>query len=247
MNKYNDGENIMENARLLEQLQQAIYDGDEAKSVEAALGLLDFKMDPMSIIKQGITPAMDKIGLAFSSGDAFLPELILAGDAARGALDQIIPRLSPDDLEKAVKGTVVIGTIFGDNHDIGKNIVSALLMAYGMKVIDLGINVPVRDFIEAAIKEKADIIAISSLITTSLPYHREVIRNLKDRGIRDKFFVIVGGGPVTPEWVVEIGADGYGRDATNAAVLCTQLLTGLAQGVVPPVPNPIIIGALTHG
>ena len=228
-------------------LKNDIKNGDEEAAQKAAASLLDTGISPFDIIKEAITPAMDEIGAAFEAGDAYLPELILSGDAARAALDQIIPAIPPEDLELAIKGTVVIGTIFGDNHDIGKNIVSALLVAYGMKVIDLGINVPVRDFIEAAIKERANIIAISSLITTSLPYQREIIRTLKDRGMRESFFVIVGGGPVTPEWVVEIGADGYGRDATNAAALCLQLLTGFADGIVPPRSNPIIIGALNHG
>ena len=179
--------------------------------------------------------------------DAFLPELILAGDAARAALDLIIPSISADDLEGSVQGTVVIGTIFGDAHDIGKNIVGAILAAHGIKVIDLGINVAPRQYIETALAENADIIAISSLITTSLPYHREVINNLRDRGEREKFFVIVGGGPVTAEWTAEIGADGYGRDAQDAAKVVTALLSGLAEGQTAPLDEPVTVGALKHG
>jgi len=146
-----------------------------------------------------------------------------------------------------VQGTVVIGTIFGDAHDIGKNIVSAILAAHGIKVVDLGINVAPKQYIEAAIAENANVIAMSSLITTSLPYHREVINTLIDRGERDKFFVVVGGGPVTPEWTTEIGADGYGRDARDAALVITQLLEGLVEGINPPLAKPVLIGVLEHG
>lgn len=159
----------------------------------------------------------------------------------------IIPTISTDDLDGSVQGTVVIGTIYGDAHDIGKNIVSAILAAHGIKVVDLGINVSPKQYIEAAFAEDADVIAISSLITTSLPYHREVINNLVDRGERDKFFVVVGGGPVTAEWTTQIGADGYGRDARGAALVVTQLLEGLAEGNKAPLAAPILVGALEHG
>ncbi len=232
---------------LLEGLKQAVVEGDEDAAASFAEQAIGAELAPLEIIKGAINPAMDDVGQAFEDGEAFLPELILAGDAARAALDYIIPSISADDLEGSVQGTVVIGTIFGDAHDIGKNIVSAILAAHGIKIVDLGINVPPKAYIEAALKEEADIIAISSLITTSLPYHREVINTLRDRGEREKFFVIVGGGPVTPEWTAEIGADGYGRDARDAAVVCQQLLAGRAEGKTAPLPEPVTVGALEHG
>ena len=232
---------------ILEGLKTAVIEGDEEDAASFASQAIDAEMRPMEIIKGAINPAMDHVGDAFESGDAFLPELILAGDAARAALDLIIPTISTEDLEDAVQGTVVIGTIFGDAHDIGKNIVSAILAAHGIKIVDLGINVSPKQYIEAALAEDADIIAISSLITTSLPYHREVINTLTDRGEREKFFVIVGGGPVTPEWTAEINADGYGRDAQDAAKVVTQLLEGLAKGKTAPLPEPVLVGALEHG
>jgi methylmalonyl-CoA mutase cobalamin-binding domain/chain len=237
----------MANEELFKKLKQAIFEGEEGAASQAAQSLLNEAVAPLKIIKEGITPALDEIGSAFEKGDAYLPELMLAGDAARNALDLIIPQISSEDAEQVVQGTIVIGTIFGDAHDIGKNIVIALLAAYGWKVIDLGINVPARGYIEAAQRENADIIAISSLITTSLPYQREIITQLKDRGIRDRFFVIVGGGPVTPEWTTQIGADGYGRDARNAATLVMNLLKLKSQGHKPPLDKPIIVGALNHG
>jgi corrinoid protein of di/trimethylamine methyltransferase len=232
---------------LLDTLKQAVRDGEDGDAAQAAQALLDMKVAPLEIIKSCITPALDEIGIAFENGEAYLPELMLAGDAARAALDLIVPQISSEDAQQAVRGTVVIGTIFGDAHDIGKNIVIALLAAYGCKIIDLGINVPVRDYIETAQKENADIIAISSLITTSLPYQREIINQLRDRSMRDKFFVIVGGGPVTPEWTEQIGADGYGRDAKDAASLVMNLLESKNAGKGAPLDKPIIIGALKHG
>jgi methylmalonyl-CoA mutase cobalamin-binding domain/chain len=232
---------------LIDDLKNAIKAGEEGEAARAVGLLLDKGTAPLEIIKGAITPALDEIGAAFEIGEAYLPELMLAGDAARRALDLIMPKLSSDDVKRVVRGTVVIGTIFGDAHDIGKNIVLALLAAYGWKVIDLGTNVPVRDYIEAAQKENADVIAVSSLITTSLPYQRELINQLKDRGMRDRFFVILGGGPVTPEWVGKICADGYGRDAKNAANLVLNLLELKEKGIRPPLKRPIIIGALQHG
>ncbi len=137
--------------------------------------------------------------------------------------------------------TVVIGTLFGDNHDIGKNIVSAILAAHGFKVVDLGINVEPKTYVEAAAKEGANVIAASTLITTSLPYQRQIAQLLVDSGQREDFFFIVGGGPVTPEWAQEIGADGYGRDANDAAAVCRKLVE---SGAKPPLEKAIIEGAL---
>jgi len=232
----------MEHEELIDKLKEAVTEGEEDDAAEAAEQAIAANMDPMVLVKQAIQPAMDVVGQRFEDGEAYLPELILSGDAARAALDLLIPLLSEGEGE-VNRGTVVIGTLYGDNHDIGKNIVSAILAAHGIKVIDLGINVPPRDYIDAAEKEGADIIAASTLITTSLPYQRQIIQTLQDSGRREKYYVIVGGGPVTPEWAQEIGADGYGRDANDAAAICRQLLEG---GVKPPLTQPIIEGALKH-
>ena len=237
----------MGNEEGIGKLKEAISAGEEGDAAEAAKRLAEKGMTPLDIIKNSITPALDKVGEAFENGEAYLPELMLAGDAARAALDVILKDISGEEEGVARPGKVVIGTIFGDAHDIGKNIVIALLAAYGMRVIDLGINVPVKDYVEAATMEEADIIAVSSLITTSLPYQREIINQLKDRGMRDRFFVIVGGGPVTPEWTEQIGADGYGRDAKDAVSLVQALLEIKSQGDGPPNEKPVIIGALKHG
>jgi len=182
---------------------------------------------------------MDKIGEDFENGEAFLPNLMLAGDAAIAALEIILPTLQDD--EAALKGVIVLGTVFGDLHDIGKNITSAILTANGYRVIDLGVYVAARDFVAAAEKEGADIIATSTLLSTCLPYQRELVNLLKDSGKREKFHVICGGGPVTPEWVEEISADGYGREAPDAVKVCNQLLSG---SHTPGTDSTVIVGAL---
>jgi methylmalonyl-CoA mutase cobalamin-binding domain/chain len=231
----------VEEPELIEKLKAAIAEGDEEEAARLAEEAMVAQIAPMTVVKQSVQPAMDIVGERFQCGDAYLPELILSGDAARVALDKILPYVSAEDKAAARRGTVVIGTMFGDNHDIGKNIVSAILAAHGFKVVDLGINVPPKDYIEAAIKEKADIIAASTLITTSLPYQRQIVQLLKDMGQREKFFFIIGGGPVTPEWTKEIGADGYGRDANDAAAVCSKLLQ---SGVKAPLAEPVVEGAL---
>lgn len=230
----------MEYEELISRLSEAVAEGEADDAAKLAEQAVAARIDPMALIKEAIQPAMEIVGGRFESGDAYLPELILAGDAARAALDLIIPEVSEGDLEATERATVVIGTLFGDNHDIGKNIVTAILAAHGFKIVDLGINVRPQDYVEAAEREGANIIAASTLITTSLPYQRQIVQILKDTGRREKFFFIVGGGPVTPEWAQEIGADGYGRDANDAAALCRKLM---APGVKPPLENAFIEGA----
>jgi methylmalonyl-CoA mutase cobalamin-binding domain/chain len=230
----------MNQDELVQQLIAAVTDGDDSAAARLAQQAMAAGVPPMALVKTAIQPAMDVVGSRFECGEAFLPELILAGDAARAALDQIMPQVSEKDQATARTGTVVIATMFGDNHDIGKNIVSAILSTYGFKVVDLGINASPPAVVEAATKAGADIIACSTLITTSLPYQRQIIDILKETGRRDKHFVVVGGGPVTPEWAKSVGADGYGRDANDAATLCQQLM----DGPRPPLADPIVVGAL---
>lgn len=231
----------MEHNDLMESLCTAIIEGDDVKAVEISEKALEMGMAPLEIVKSGIQPAMDVVGDRFQAGEAYLPELIVAGDAATAAMDLLLAQLSDDDSAMAKKGTILLGVMFGDNHDIGKNLVQAVLAANGFKVIDMGVNVHPKAFIETAIKEKADIIASSTLITTSLPYQRELIELLKAMGKREDFFIILGGGPVTPEWTKKIGADGYGRDAKDAVTLCLKLVSGDYK---PGLDEPIIENAL---
>jgi methylmalonyl-CoA mutase cobalamin-binding domain/chain len=225
----------------IEALKNAIVEGDEDQAVEAANAALIAGIDPAQLIKEAINAPMDKVGKAFQEGEIFLPELIMIGDAARAASDVIVPHISTDDLDASTGGKVVIGTIQGDMHDIGKNIVSAYLTAVGFKIKDLGTDVSPKDFVRAAIDEKADIVAISTLLSTTQPLFANIVKTLEDAGKRENFYIVVGGGPVTPEWAADIGADGYGRDAGDAADLAKQLLSSKKK---PPYKEPLLVGAL---
>jgi len=229
---------------VITKVYEAVMEGDaEAARTAAQIAVNDLKLgEPLRIVREGIQPAMDKIGKDFENGEAFLPNLMLAGDAAIATLEVILPFLQGD--ETGIRGVVVLGTVYGDMHDIGKNILSAILIANGFKVVDLGVNVQPKEFLEAAEKAGANIIATSTLLSTCLPYQRDLVNLLKDSGKRNKFFVICGGGPVTPEWVGSIHADGYGREAPDAVKVCEQLLSG---GFVPPLEKPIVEGALKIG
>lgn len=225
---------------LYKKLNQAVIEGDDVAATDLAKELIALEIEPLEIVRQSIQPAMDFVGDQFQNGEAFLPELIIAGDAATAALNVILAKMAASG-DNALKGTVVLGVMFGDNHDIGKNLVLAVLAANGFRVIDAGVNVHPKHFIELAIKEKADIIALSTLITTSIPYQREVIELLKAMGKREDFFVIMGGGPITADLVTKVGGDGYGRDAKDAAVLCKKLME---SGLKAPLAKPLIENAL---
>jgi corrinoid protein of di/trimethylamine methyltransferase len=231
----------METKDLGPALRAAVANGDDVESAKLAESALNAGIDPLTLVKDAIQPALEQVGQQFQAGDLYLPELILAGDAATAALNVIKPKLLARGDQSQEGGTVVIGTIQGDLHDIGKNVVGALLTANGFKVVDLGTDVSPKKFVESAGNEKAAIIAISSLLTTALPYYHDVVQLLKDLGRRQNHFVIVGGGPVNPEWAALVGADGYGRDAHDAVVLCQTLLK---QGKKPPFEQPLCFGTL---
>ena len=220
---------------------QAVIDGDEGVVRATVEEALQSGMKPLEIIKTGVQPAMDFIGDQYQNGEIYLPELVSAADMAKAALDILMAKIDESEVKDTRKGIIVLGALYGDNHDIGKNLVKAVLSANGFKVIDLGVNCHPKAFIEAAIKEKADIIAMSTLITTSLPFQRQVIETLKAMGKREAFYCILGGGPVTAEWTKEVGADGYGRDAKDAVTLCTNLMK---CGKKPPLAKPMIENAL---
>lgn len=229
----------MEHIEAIERLKTAIMDGDES-APDWAKKVLETGVDPMEAVKLAVMEPMQKVGVAFDNGDLFLPELILIGDSAKAATQVLMENLPSED-GKVRRWKVIIGTIKGDIHDIGKNVVAALLTAHGFNVTDLGSDVPPKEFIKAARNNSAEIIAISTLITTTLPYHREVVRILTDSGDRDQRYVIVGGGPVSTDWAAEVGADGYGRTAQDAVQLCNRILEG---NYTPPLETPLSFGSL---
>jgi corrinoid protein of di/trimethylamine methyltransferase len=209
---------------ILENLSLAIVEGDGEKARKTAQEALQSKMDPLKAVDEGLSRGMAIVGERFEKGDAFLPELLMAADSFGAAMEVLKPEIEAQKKQMTKAGTVVIGTVKSDVHNIGKNIVATVLETNGFEVIDIGIDNPSLKFIEEAQKAKADVIALSSLMTTTMPGQKEVIETLKDLKVRDKFFVIVGGGPVSQEWADRIGADGYGSSAVQAVGLVKNLM-----------------------
>jgi len=209
-----------------EQLQSLIFHGQTEPIIPLLTRLLKSE-DPLSIINRGVIPPLEQIGDLFAKGEAFLPQLMLAGDAAKHALNFLKKQL-PSHASKQ-KGTIIIGTVKGDIHDIGKNITAAMLENHGYRVIDLGKNVPGEEFLAAAQKEQADIVGLSALMTTTMVEMGPIIRMLKTAD--SKLKVIVGGAVVTEEYARSIGADGYGKDAVAAVKLVQSLLTDAENGL----------------
>jgi trimethylamine corrinoid protein len=221
---------------ILDRLANAIIEGEPDLAEAAARDALAAGIPPLQAIDKGANKGMEVIGDRFSKFEIFLPELILAGDAMNAALAVLLNSLTAEQAKGLRQGKVVIAAVTGDIHDIGKNIVSALLTVNGFEVIDLGVNVDVKQIIHKAEETKADIIALSTLLSTSLPYQKDVVKYLEDAGKRAGFFVIVGGGPVAPDWAKQIGADGYGRTAAHAVELCKQLVAQYE----PPLREPLV-------
>lgn len=195
-------------------LKEAILIPDVDLAKQVAREIVDKGIDPLRAIQDGIVGSTGILTEKFDSGEFFLPHLVLAGEAMTEASRILEAALPQGSL--ASKKVVVIGTVEGDMHSVGKNIVMMVLRTGGFEVYDLGVDVRSGEFVQRAKDVDADIIAISCLMTTTLPYQREVIDDLKSRGLRQRFRVMIGGGPTTKKWADEIGADGYGNDATEA-------------------------------
>lgn len=211
-------------AEIFEKLANAVISGDEEAARKAAQEALDAKVDPLEAIKNGFAKGMDVVGKKFHDFEIFLPEVILAADAMKVGIEVLRPHMTKESMEKSIRGRIVIGTVFGDIHDIGKNLVAVMLEAGGFEVHDLGCDVPSTKFVDRAKEVDADIIAMSSLMVTSMYYQKEVMDYLRDAGARENYWIMVGGGPVTPEWTKEIGADGYGKFADDAVEVARVLM-----------------------
>ncbi|MGB8212571.1 MAG: corrinoid protein [Anaerolineales bacterium] len=214
----------MDNEQVYLELAAAVVEGDEERAAESAKKGLELGLDPLDLIEKGLSAGMERLGVQFEDGEVFLPELLLAASAFNAAMLDIQPVLEAQHKNTARLGTVVIGTVKGDLHSIGKNIVSTLLGTSGFTVVDLGIDNSPLKFIQEAEKNKADIIALSCLMTTTMPAQKEVVTSLKEMGLREKYIVLVGGGPVNQAWADQIGADGYGASAIVAVRLARELI-----------------------
>jgi len=210
---------------ILEQLRNAIkeYDVDQAKhySQEA----LKAKMDPTEVIKNGPAIVLKEIGDRFANGELFLPELVAAGQAGEASIAVLNEEIAKRSQSRTSLGKYVIGTVSGDVHSIGKNIVATMLRVAGFDVMDLGVDVPTDVFIQKVKELKPQILGLSALLTTTMDEQRKIIIRLKEEGLRSKVKVMVGGAPVSPEWAKEIGADSVGLDAQDAVEKALKLLS----------------------
>ncbi|MFX1520996.1 MAG: corrinoid protein [Promethearchaeota archaeon] len=207
----------------LKNLEEAIINGNKEIAIQAIEKAIANEIGTEEILKHA-TKAIQLVGEKFALMELFLSDMMHSAEVMKAVFKHLRPHLLQED-EQTDKGTVVIGTVKGDIHDIGKNIVVAMLEGAGFKVYDIGVDVPPMTFVEKAEEVKADVIAASSLLSTTMPYQQDIIRFLDDLGIRSRYKVIVGGAPVTTEWANKIGADGYAENAMKAVEKVTHLLS----------------------
>jgi corrinoid protein of di/trimethylamine methyltransferase len=216
--------------RILEELAEAVITYDQEAARRAAQDAIDAGIAPMEATDEGFGLGISEVGDRFRRDEVYLPHLLMAAEAMKAGVEILQRGIPKEDVEKMNRGRVIVGTVEGDIHDLGKNIVAAMLAASGFEVIDLGKDVGADVFVSKAREVNADIIALSALMTTTMPYQREVIEELKYRGVRDKFIVVVGGGPVTTEWAEKIEADGFAENASEAVEAVKKLMTGKRSG-----------------
>ncbi len=209
----------------LQKLYDAIVDGDAKTSKALATQAMEAGLDPKKLLDEYMIPAMNEVGRRFETNEYFVPELLIAARAMKQALEVIKPALVATGAEPV--GKVAIGTVKGDLHDIGKNLVAAMLEGGGFEIIDLGVDVAPEKFIHAVKEKGADIVALSALLTTTMPSMKTTIEQLEQAGIRNQVKVMIGGAPVTQKYADEIGADGYSDNASGAVTLARKLM-GLA-------------------
>jgi len=215
----------MSDKPIFEQLNNAIIAGDRSGLEKAVDGALKDGVSPSDIIEKGMSPGMKEVGDRFAKYEIYLPEMMMAAEAWEGAMNIVEPKLLESGGERKKMGRVVIGTVKGDIHSIGKNIVGAILKMNGFEVFDLGVDVTASTFVIKAEEVGADIIAASALMSTTIPQQKSIIEHLEARGARDKYRVLVGGGSTTQEWADSIGADGYGRTAGDATNLALKVIS----------------------
>ncbi len=209
---------------LFQAMAQSIIDGDPEAAEQLAQEAIEKGIDPLEAINQGYVLGVNYVGDQFSCGNAFLPELVMAGEAMKSAVAVLEPEMQRLGSSRQMLGKVVLATVQGDIHEIGKSLVGTMLSAAGFEVFDLGVDVPVTKIVGKAREVDADIVALSALLTTTMVRQRDVIEALDDLGLRARVKVMVGGAPVTSEWVAEIGADGYSEDAIGAVEIAKRLV-----------------------
>ena len=209
---------------LLKAMAQSIIDGEAEVAADLAKQAIDVRMNPLDAITKGYMLGVNDVGDSFACGNVFLPELVMAGEAMKAAIAVLEPELKKSGTSRDILGKVVLATVEGDIHEIGKSLVGTMLTAAGFEVYDLGVNVP-ADKIMAKVEEvDADIVGLSALLTTTMVRQKEVIEAMDKKGLRNKTRVMVGGAPVTSDWVQKIEADGYSEDAIGAVNTAKNLM-----------------------
>jgi 5-methyltetrahydrofolate--homocysteine methyltransferase len=206
-----------------DEIKKCVLEGQVEKAKDLAASLVQSGENPLNIIDDGLIAGMNEVGVKFKAGDMFVPEVIMSAKAMSAGVDAVKPFIKGEEIK--APGVVVIGTVKGDLHDIGKNLVCMILESAGFKVIDLGVDNSAEQFIEAVKEHKPQVVGMSALLTTTMPFMKETIDAFVEEGIRDTVKIIVGGAPVSRQYAEEIGADGYGEDAISARDLCANLVS----------------------
>lgn len=215
----------MSQQALLDDVANAVQTFDSDKIMEATKKAISADIDPSIIIEQGLAKGLRVVGKKFEDGELFLMHLVAAAEPAQKAIKELLePELKKRKSERKSAGKVVLGTVAGDIHDIGKNIVGAMLIAAGFDVYDIGKDIPADEFVRNAIEVNADVVGASALLSTSLPVQAEIVKAFKSANLRDKVKLVFGGAPCTIEWVKEIGGDGYAENAVEGVIVIKQLL-----------------------
>jgi corrinoid protein of di/trimethylamine methyltransferase len=206
----------------LQPLYQAILDGDQKEAVTITQAAIDAGMDPDEVVKKYMISAMDEVGRRFENNEFFVPELLIAARAMKSSLGLLRPLLVESGVQSV--GSVAVGTVKGDLHDIGKNLVAAMMEGAGFDVFDLGVDVSAEQFVEAVTEQKVQVICLSALLTTTMANMPATIEALTEAGVRDQVKVLIGGAPITQKFADDIGADGYGDNASAAVTQARQLI-----------------------
>jgi len=214
----------MSKEEILENMERAIVEGNKDEAEALAKDAIKQKLDLNEVIDKGYIPGIQKVGDLWEKGEYFLPELITSAECMKGAMRVLQPELEKAQISSKSKGKVVIGTIEGDIHDIGKNLVASMLAANGFQVIDLGADVKLEKFIGSAAAENADFICLSAILTTTMVGQKKVIELLKEKNLAGRYKVLVGGAPVNQKWADDIGAEGYGENAMIAVKIAKKLI-----------------------
>jgi trimethylamine corrinoid protein len=209
---------------VLNQLQESVIAGEPEQARELTTQALEAGIAPLDAIDQALNPGMQAVGDKYECGDYFIPDLMMAAEAMKAAMEKLEPELMARQEQRQILGTVVIGTVEGDIHEIGKSLVATMLGAAGFQVYDLGVDVPVDRFVEQIKATNANVLGLSALLTTTMRNQEAVIKALKEAGLREGVKVVVGGAPASSEWAATIGADAYAENANEAVDVVKQLL-----------------------